>query len=393
MRFRRRELDEEARKLEKLERIYSRLIEEDQSAETGAPTEPETSSFERSLERRAQRLGTTVEALLDDYAQRIKGSRYPNAYCLRPDEVQEFARRGELSPRQTMHLRSCEGCRSLLKSGEISEGRIAELLASIRGPIAQASTEHFVTHETRSWMPSPTRTILTGFQKSLSLLGRSMPRWVPAAAVSLLFLGFAYPSVESYSKLVWSHSEIARSYPLKTIRLALERQDQQRQEALQRLEADWGLKKLAGHLPEDPSKVQEPLNFIETAAIQGVLAEKDLDAISHRRQNMQGMANVAAPKDKVRWLNYNLELAGAEALVRYEVLRAQTSSSTASVRDLNTSKVVVSDGIPAVIVESDKVVRDSQVRVLMRKSFEQTEGIQGLNVYRRDVLVYSFRPP
>ncbi len=93
-----------------LQEFYDSLVE-DRSKRLGITLEEaaelgnEKPLFVQATERRAERLGTTPDHLLADYAKRIKESNYPSPYCLNPDEVQEFSATGRLPRNKAVTLR------------------------------------------------------------------------------------------------------------------------------------------------------------------------------------------------------------------------------------------------------------------------------------------------
>src|SRR2546427_8239498 len=132
-----------------LQEFYDSLVE-DRSKRLGITLEEaaelgnEKPLFVQATERRAERLGTTPDHLLADYAKRIKESNYPSPYCLNPDEVQEFSATGRLSPEQSSHIETCQPCRSLLESSRLSLPRVEELIDNIRPLAAQSKAKHAI---------------------------------------------------------------------------------------------------------------------------------------------------------------------------------------------------------------------------------------------------------
>jgi len=387
------EQDERAKRLEKLTRIYARLAPQGPEGGSGKEvhTESDASSFELSLERRARRLGTTAEALLADYARRISNSPYPTPNCLRPDELQEFSVGRDLPPELNAHVEDCEGCRSLLKSAQISDGRLKELLTNARRLAAQESTDRSAARGSGAWLASHAKNLSTVFAESLSLLGRSMPRWVPVTSALLLAFGFMYPTMDPYFKR-------SGSYITEKVRGVNEwnernqKQAEREQElARQKMAVNLGLYQLAGTLPEDPAKMKKPVDLVMTASAQGMFDHPE--TIAAWRQNLKRKAATATPKNRERWLGYTSDLAGAETLARYEALRTAGASDTVSVQGLEVKDLFVRDGIPTIVVGSDKVKDDTRVRELMQESFDQTKGIQSLNIYQGDSLIFNFRRP
>ena len=131
-----------------LQEFYDSLVE-DRSKRLGITLEEAVELgkkllFVQATERRAERLGTTPDHLLADYAKRIKESNYPRPYCLNPDEVQEFSATGQLSPEQSSHIEACQPCRSLLESSRLSPPRVEELIDNIRLLAAQSKAKHAI---------------------------------------------------------------------------------------------------------------------------------------------------------------------------------------------------------------------------------------------------------
>jgi hypothetical protein len=136
-------------KIEQLQEFYDSLLEERSkrlgvTLEEAAELGNDKPLFMQATERRAERLGTTPDHLLADYAKRIKESNYPSPYCLKPDEVQDFSATGQLSPEQSSHLETCQPCRALLESIRLSPSRVEQLIDSIRRLSAQSKAKHTV---------------------------------------------------------------------------------------------------------------------------------------------------------------------------------------------------------------------------------------------------------
>jgi hypothetical protein len=137
---------DEKGKIERLQEFYDSMVEERSkrlgiTLEAAAELENDKPLFMQAAERRAERLGTTADELLTDYAKRIKESTYPSPYCLKPEEVQEFSVSGQLSPEQKAHIENCDPCRSLLESSRLSPSKMEELIDGIRRMSAQAKAK------------------------------------------------------------------------------------------------------------------------------------------------------------------------------------------------------------------------------------------------------------
>lgn len=143
------EMANEKRITAQLQELYDSLLEERSkrlgiTLEEAAELGNDKPLFVQATERRAERLGTTPDHLLADYAKRIKESSYPSPYCLMPDEVQEFSATGQLSPEQSSHIETCQPCRSLLESTRLSPLRVEELIDNIRRLASQSKAKHTV---------------------------------------------------------------------------------------------------------------------------------------------------------------------------------------------------------------------------------------------------------
>jgi hypothetical protein len=141
------ELANKKGKIEQLQEFYDSVLEERSkrlgvTIEEAAELGNDKPLFMQATERRAERLGTTPDHLLADYAKRIKESNYPSPYCLKPDEVQEFSATGQLSSEQSTHLETCQPCRCLLDSSRLSPSRVEELIDNIRRLTAQSKAKH-----------------------------------------------------------------------------------------------------------------------------------------------------------------------------------------------------------------------------------------------------------
>jgi DNA-binding NarL/FixJ family response regulator len=91
------------------------------------------SSFMTSVERRASDLGMTTDELLNDYATRLRESKYPTADCLEPEEIQSIFDTGEPTSKQAEHLANCLPCQQLVaKSRAMSSAQLERILADIR---------------------------------------------------------------------------------------------------------------------------------------------------------------------------------------------------------------------------------------------------------------------
>jgi len=155
---------------QRLQEFYDTLLEERSkrlgiTLEEAAELGNEQPLFLEAAERRAERLGTTADELLANYAQRIKESKYPTPYCLTPDEVQEFSATGQLSPKQSSHLETCEPCRSLLESSRLSPQRVEQLIDNIRRLTAQAKAKQTVAVATAAVAGSQGAAVAANFLK------------------------------------------------------------------------------------------------------------------------------------------------------------------------------------------------------------------------------------
>ena len=90
-------------------------ISEEEVRKEAESSEPR---FMIAARRKAERLGKTVEEVLEDDLEAMRNSNYPGPDCLNPGEADRYLSQ-QYSPEQNKlvedHLEKCEGCKSLIE--------------------------------------------------------------------------------------------------------------------------------------------------------------------------------------------------------------------------------------------------------------------------------------
>lgn len=92
----------------------------------------EEPAFLKAAERRAQRLGLTLEEVEQRDLQRMRESHYPGLHCLLPDEWVEYRETGNLPGERLEHVKSCGACGGLYSALLPSPDRFQPFLAAVR---------------------------------------------------------------------------------------------------------------------------------------------------------------------------------------------------------------------------------------------------------------------
>jgi hypothetical protein len=91
------------------------------------------------MERRAHRLGKTVEQLLAEDGVALRQSCYPGPECLNPYEVERFF--VDLSPDRAAHVEECPMCAALLDAAQPSEDAFAQFIRDAKAAEPEPSAE------------------------------------------------------------------------------------------------------------------------------------------------------------------------------------------------------------------------------------------------------------
>lgn len=93
--------------------------------------EDSTPRFIKAAERTADRLGISVQEVLDRDVQMLKTIKYPGPDCLQPYEVEEYVANGHLTSQLKSHVEECTLCETLLAGAIPDRDRIEEFAAQI----------------------------------------------------------------------------------------------------------------------------------------------------------------------------------------------------------------------------------------------------------------------
>lgn len=293
----------------------------------------------------------------------------PSAECLSVEQIHSLVQ-GQLAVEQgggaSQHLRDCDVCSSFVDAyvGARPEGMpqaLYDQIPELLGGKGQTSE-------------SP------GLSLAVWLSIEHKFRWIAAAAV-LLVLWISYPYSGPYLQKALSYSNAA-------FHAYLERDERRREEVRLRQVAQWHLAELAGVDLSDPKDAQSLVEDVKAAAIRGYISEPG--RIATARENLETNWRATEPGVEAAklWGDYVMELAGAEAVVRYELLRKAEGLDVVSLVSLGITEISSDEGIPRLTVES-KQITDPSVKFLMQRSIRST-GLRRLEVYRGSTLVYSF---
>jgi hypothetical protein len=101
-------------------------------SDPSANKENSVSRLEAALQRRADRLGKSLEQLLADDRVARRQSSYPGPQCLNPYEVEHFFSAEDLPEDRIAHVETCAMCASLLDAARPTENALASFIEEFR---------------------------------------------------------------------------------------------------------------------------------------------------------------------------------------------------------------------------------------------------------------------
>jgi hypothetical protein len=115
-------------------------------SEPAAHTGRSVSRLEAASERRAARLGKSVEQLLSDDRVALRQPTYPGPECLSPYEIEQFFGTDDLREDRVAHVDACPMCAALLDTARPTDSALAQFMDEYRHAkaaeqLAEASTE------------------------------------------------------------------------------------------------------------------------------------------------------------------------------------------------------------------------------------------------------------